>query len=310
MSVVQISNCSKKYDKNEFFSLKNIDLKIEKGEIVGLIGPNGAGKTTLIKTLSGLLKPTEYEDVKILEEDIYKGKRKIPKIGLVLNSNQMYDGLTVMENIQFFLKMHKIKKDEDEIVKLLKKVNLEGRENSLVKSLSTGMKQKLNIIRIILLEVQFLILDEPTSGLDPVSKSEVHNLLHTLSKEMNITILISSHVMNEVQRLCTRVVLLNNGQIIKDDNMEDIFKGFHKDVIELRISKDEAQEMDKKLRDYGIRKYIIWGQNDSSIALIMEKIASKETLISRLQISSFNERPLQLEDVFFYELYKDRLEEC
>ena len=191
---------------------------------------------------------------------------------------------------------------------LLKRFNLQGRESSLVNSLSTGMKQKLNIIRIVLLEVQFLILDEPTSGLDPVSKSDVHNLLYTLSKEMNITILISSHIMNEVQRLCTRVVFLNKGQIIKDNNMDDIFKEFHKDVIELRISKDETKEMDKRLRDYGIKKYIIWSQNDNSTALIMEKIARKETFISKLQISSFNERPVQLEDVFFYELYKDRLE--
>ncbi len=308
MNIVQIKNCSKKYNKNEFFSIENIDLKIGKGEIVGLIGPNGAGKTTLIKTLSGLLKPTEYEEFKILGDDIYKGKMKVPKVGLVLNSNQMYDGLTVMENIQFFLKMHKIKKNKDEIMSLLKRFNLQGRESSLVNSLSTGMKQKLNIIRIVLLEVQFLILDEPTSGLDPVSKSDVHNLLYTLSKEMNITILISSHIMNEVQRLCTRVVFLNKGQIIKDNNMDDIFKEFHKDVIELRISKDETKEMDKRLRDYGIKKYIIWSQNDNSTALIMEKIARKETFISKLQISSFNERPVQLEDVFFYELYKDRLE--
>ncbi|MGJ0846320.1 ABC-2 type transport system ATP-binding protein [Tissierella praeacuta DSM 18095] len=308
MNIVQIKNCSKKYNKNEFFSIENIDLKIGKGEIVGLIGPNGAGKTTLIKTLSGLLKPTEYEEFKILGDDIYKGKMKVPKVGLVLNSNQMYDGLTVMENIQFFLKMHKIKKNKEEIMSLLKRFNLQGRESSLVNSLSTGMKQKLNIIRIVLLEVQFLILDEPTSGLDPVSKSDVHNLLYTLSKEMNITILISSHIMNEVQRLCTRVVFLNKGQIIKDNNMDDIFKEFHKDVIELRISKDETKEMDKRLRDYGIKKYIIWSQNDNSTALIMEKIARKETFISKLQISSFNERPVQLEDVFFYELYKDRLE--
>ncbi|MBU5255823.1 ABC transporter ATP-binding protein [Tissierella praeacuta] len=308
MNIVQIKNCSKKYNKNEFFSIENIDLKIGKGEIVGLIGPNGAGKTTLIKILSGLLKPTEYEELKILGDDIYKGKMKVPKVGLVLNSNQMYDGLTVMENIQFFLKMHKIKKNKEEIMSLLKRFNLQGRESSLVNSLSTGMKQKLNIIRIVLLEVQFLILDEPTSGLDPVSKSDVHNLLYTLSKEMNITILISSHIMNEVQRLCTRVVFLNKGQIIKDNNMDDIFKEFHRDVIELRISKDETKEMDKRLRDYGIKKYIIWSQNDNSTALIMEKIARKETFISKLQISSFNERPVQLEDVFFYELYKDRLE--
>ncbi|TCU77252.1 ABC-2 type transport system ATP-binding protein [Tissierella praeacuta] len=308
MNIVQIKNCSKKYNKNEFFSIENINLKIGKGEIVGLIGPNGAGKTTLIKTLSGLLKPTEYEEFKILGDDIYKGKMKVPKVGLVLNSNQMYDGLTVMENIQFFLKMHKIKKNKEEIMSLLKRFNLQGRESSLVNSLSTGMKQKLNIIRIVLLEVQFLILDEPTSGLDPVSKSDVYNLLYTLSKEMNITILISSHIMNEVQRLCTRVVFLNKGQIIKDNNMDDIFKEFHKDVIELRISKDETKEMDKRLRDYGIKKYIIWSQNDNSTALIMEKIARKETFISKLQISSFNERPVQLEDVFFYELYKDRLE--
>lgn len=308
MNIVQIKNCSKKYNKNEFFSIENIDLKIGKGEIVGLIGPNGAGKTTLIKTLSGLLKPTEYEEFKILGDDIYKGKMKVPKVGLVLNSNQMYDGLTVMENIQFFLKMHKIKKNKEEIMSLLKRFNLQGRESSLVNSLSTGMKQKLNIIRIVLLEVQFLILDEPTSGLDPVSKSDVHNLLYTLSKEMNITILISSHIMNEVQRLCTRVVFLNKGQIIKDNNIDDIFKEFHRDVIELRISKDETKEMDKRLRDYGIKKYIIWSQNDNSTALIMEKIARKETFISKLQISSFNERPVQLEDVFFYELYKDRLE--
>jgi ABC-2 type transport system ATP-binding protein len=307
MNVVQIRNCSKKYDKNNFFSLENINLQIKNGEIVGLVGPNGAGKTTLIKILSGLLKPTEYEEVKVLGEDIYKGKGKIPKVGLILNSNQLYDDLTVMENIYFFLRMHKIKKNKENILSLLKKFDLEGRENTLVKSLSTGMKQKLNIIRVILLEVQFLILDEPTSGLDPISKADVHNLLDTLAKEMNITILISSHIMNEVQRLCTRVIFLNKGRIIKDSYMDTIFKEFYKEVVEIRLSKEDTYKMHKKLRDYGIKKYIVFEQNDNSTALIMERIESIEDFISKFQIKSFTERPIQLEDIFFYELYKDGL---
>ncbi|CCJ32940.1 ABC transporter ATP-binding protein [Caloramator australicus] len=307
MNIVNVRNCSKKYEKNNFFSLENINLQIKNGEIVGLVGPNGAGKTTLIKILSGLLKPTEYEEVKVLGEDIYKGKGKIPKVGLILNSNQLYDDLTVMENLYFFLRMHKIKKNKENILSLLKKFDLEGRENTLVKSLSTGMKQKLNIIRVILLEVQFLILDEPTSGLDPISKADVHNLLDTLAKEMNITILISSHIMNEVQRLCTRVIFLNKGRIIKDSYMDTIFKEFYKEVVEIRLSKEDTYKMHKKLRDYGIKKYIVFEQNDNSTGLIMERIESIEDFISKFQIKSFNERPIQLEDIFFYELYKDGL---
>lgn len=190
---------------------------------------------------------------------------------------------------------------------MLKKFDLEGRENTLVKSLSTGMKQKLNIIRVILLEVQFLILDEPTSGLDPISKADVHNLLDTLAKEMNITILISSHIMNEVQRLCTRVIFLNKGRIIKDSYMDTIFKEFYKEVVEIRLSKEDTYKMHKKLRDYGIKKYIVFEQNDNSTGLIMERIESIEDFISKFQIKSFNERPIQLEDIFFYELYKDGL---
>lgn len=116
----------------------------------------------------------------------------------------------------------------DEIDSMLKLVDLYDRKSKLVRTLSTGMKQKLNIIKTMMLNVELLILDEPTSGLDPISKVEINNLLSELSQKFKVTVIISSHVMNEVERLCSRVVFLNKGMIIENCSMGDLFDKFGK----------------------------------------------------------------------------------
>ncbi|MBE6081087.1 ABC transporter ATP-binding protein [Acidilutibacter cellobiosedens] len=301
VSLISMKNVCQKYKGNDFFSLKNIDLEISKGEILGLIGPNGAGKTTLIKILSGLLVPTSYDELKLLK----KNDKKNTRVGLILNSNQLYDELTVLENIKFSLSLFKQKRTMDEIDSMLKLVDLYDRKSKLVRTLSTGMKQKLNIIKTMMLNVELLILDEPTSGLDPISKVEINNLLSELSQKFKVTVIISSHVMNEVERLCSRVVFLNKGMIIENCSMGDLFDKFGKKIYEIHFPCEDGK-LKPFTENMNPEDYIVFHQNNSTVMMIFHELSDFKKFSSNDFIESFQERRIQLEDIFFYYIYKNK----
>jgi len=236
-SLIQIKNISKQYKGATFFSLENVNLQIEKGEVYGLLGPNGAGKTTLISILCGLIKPTSGE-VFISEKRLKTESKEIQKtIGVVPQEYALYPKLTAKENLLYFGSMFGMKKSELKPLVLfhLEELGLLPFADKKIKTFSGGMKRRVNLIAGILHNPKLLFLDEPTVGVDVQSKQAITNKLKELNTS-GTTIIYTSHHLREAQDLCSRVGIIDCGKIIAEDtpsnliskiddarNLEDVF---------------------------------------------------------------------------------------
>ncbi len=220
--VVDIKALTKKY--GSLIAVDSVFLKINSGEILALLGPNGAGKTTITRILSTLLTPTSGE-VKILGLDLLKDKNKIRSlIGYMPQSSVLYDDLTARENLTFFAKSYDIPKDEiqDRVDDALAFCELQKRSNSLFRTYSGGMKQKLSLAVALIHRPKILFLDEPTAGVDLRLRLNFWRHFHELS-DAGITVFITTHQMDEVA-WCSRVSFMQSGKIIVDDTPENIKK--------------------------------------------------------------------------------------
>src|SRR5690554_274186 len=234
--MIRIENLIKYY--GEKAALKGINLEIKKGEIFGLLGPNGAGKTTTIKILTGQVLPQSGK-VEIMGKDLFtKGEELKPQFGVVPEDTNLYERLTVEQNLSFFCRLYQC--DLNRIKKYLKEVQLDEERNTRIKNLSKGMKQKILLLRALLHSPNILFLDEPTSGLDPSSAESIHKILRKLN-EQGISILLTSHNMEEVDKLCHRVAFLDRGEIVVQGNPEDLKLKYSQH--EVRIVLDEGKEL-------------------------------------------------------------------
>ena len=217
--VLETKKLSKKFGNKEI--LKSIDMTIYEGDIVGLIGPNGAGKSTFIKTVLNLYKETEGE-VSIcginVDEDF---ESALSNVGCVIESPDLYPHLSGIKNLKIVALMNNIK-DDEYIEKIIKMFKLNTRINDKVKKYSLGMKQRLGIACALIKKPKLLILDEPTNGLDPLGIKELREIIKNISEERNVTVLISSHILSEIENICDRIFVIDNGYIIDEIDVEDM----------------------------------------------------------------------------------------
>lgn len=217
--VLETKKLSKKFGNKEI--LKSIDMTIYEGDIVGLIGPNGAGKSTFIKTVLNLYKETEGE-VSIcginVDEDF---ETALSNVGCVIESPDLYPQLSGLKNLKIVALMNNIK-DDEYIEKIIKMFKLNTRINDKVKKYSLGMKQRLGIACALIKKPKLLILDEPTNGLDPLGIKELREIIKNISEERNVTVLISSHILSEIENICDRIFIIDNGYIIDEIDVEDM----------------------------------------------------------------------------------------
>ena len=211
--IVQTINLTKRYGK--LVALNNLDLQIEEGECFGYIGPNGAGKTTTIKILATLLQPT-WGEARVCGHVVGFQSRKIrPLIGYVPDFFGAYEDMVVQEYLEFFASAYNIVgKQRDRVVgDVLELTDLSYKRDTLVDSLSRGMKQRLSLARVLLHDPKVLLLDEPASGLDPRARIEIRELLKELHR-MGKTIIISSHILHELAELCTTIGIIEHGELL------------------------------------------------------------------------------------------------
>ena len=201
-------------------AVNNASFDIKAGEIYGLIGKNGAGKTTIIKIITGLCKATSGE-VYICNEDVQSSVKALRYVGAIIENPELYGYMSGMDNLKYFAGLYKnISKNKiDEIVSL---VGMDNRINDKVKTYSLGMKQRVGIAQALLHSPKLLILDEPTNGLDPNGIKEMRVFLRKLAKEQNIAILISSHNLSEMELICDKIGIIDNGMIIENKTMEEL----------------------------------------------------------------------------------------
>lgn len=215
---LQVINLTKKFADQT--ALNNINISIEKNEIIGLLGPNGAGKSTLMKSIVGALKIDEGEIIfngKNVSENEIESKKNI---GFLPENNPLYLEMYVKEYLQFVANIHRI--PESRVNEVIELVGITPEKSKKISQLSKGYKQRVGLAQAIIHQPDLLILDEPTNGLDPNQIIEIRNVVKEIGKEK--TVLLSTHIMQEVEALCSRVILIHKGTILQDCAIEE-FKG-------------------------------------------------------------------------------------
>jgi ABC-2 type transport system ATP-binding protein len=215
MFSVATEGITKKF--NNFTAVDNLSLKISEGEVFGLLGPNGAGKTTTLRMLACLISPTEGSAT-VAGYDIHQQPLKVRQsVGILTENPSLYERLTALENMDFFAQAYGVSDAQERsrrIRELLEFFNLWDRRNDKVGTFSKGMKQKLAIVRATVHNPPILFLDEPTAGLDPESAKEIRDLMAALSQQEKSTILLCTHHLEDAERLCRRVLIMNRGRCV------------------------------------------------------------------------------------------------
>ena len=219
-------------------AVKNISFDVEEGEMIAFIGPNGAGKSTTIKMLTGILFKDEGE-IKVLDLEPSKSRKKLAyKIGTVFGQKeQLWMHLTPYDNFKFFAAIYDIpeKEAEERIEELSELFELNEFINTPVRNLSLGQRIRSEIVASLIHKPKILFLDEPTIGLDPVVKENIRKLIKKMNKEYNTTIFLTSHDVLDIEKLCKRVIIVNNGKIVLDDTMNNLkYHYLNKKIVEVK----------------------------------------------------------------------------
>jgi ABC-2 type transport system ATP-binding protein len=297
-----VNGLTKSY--GDLIAVKDLSLDIFRGEIFGFLGPNGAGKTTTISMICGLLE-SDAGEIRINGQSLKKNYRECKRLmGLCPQDIILWESLTCLEQMDFMARLYDVKKDpaRKRALELLGILGLDKKKNKLAKTLSGGMKRRLNIALALVHDPQILILDEPQAGLDPQSRVLVREYIQSLAKK--ITVILTTHDMDEADRLAERIAIIDHGQLLVLDTPENLKNQIGEgDILEIRISDDQEKEINRlrqslpeNLNHLAYKKGImrLVGANISDVLpALLEKFRS-----SNLKIEDMTIRKKTLEDVF------------
>ncbi|BDG34063.1 ABC transporter ATP-binding protein [Parageobacillus thermoglucosidasius] len=290
--IVETHNLTKRFGKE--IAVNDLNLKIPKGEVYGFLGPNGAGKSTTLRMLLGLMRPTAGS-VRIFGKDLKKERISILRnVGALVENPSYYSHLTAFENLEAVRKILGAPKEKiDEVLEL---VRLSKAADKKVNGFSLGMKQRLGIAMALLNEPKLLILDEPTNGLDPAGIIEMRNLIKRLPKEKDMTVLLSSHLLAEIDQVATYVGVISKGKLIFQDSIKAMRQKARRKI---RLKVSDANNAYHALLAKGIktdfRDNVIYldEQSDEAVAKVVEILVAEGYSVYRVE----EEQP-SLEDIF------------
>lgn len=266
--ILSVINLSKSFGKRK--AVDSLSFEIKEGEIFGFLGPNGAGKSTAIRSMLALIKP-DSGDIEIFNKSVGKYKNSaLSDVGALVERPDFYEYLSAYTNLSILATMDRVPKSR--ILEVLEIVGLVDRRDDKVKAFSQGMKQRLGIAQALLSNPKLLILDEPTNGLDPRGMKEVRDLIRKLTKE-GITILLSSHLLHEVEQVCSTMAIINLGKLIKIGSVHDLLNESDTFVTEIK-----AEPLDKTRKILDELKFISFVEENNGVFKI--KIANND--LSRL----------------------------
>jgi len=254
--VIKTENLTKKYHGQ--IAVDNINLHVPKGKIYALLGRNGAGKTTTMKMLLNLLRPSAGKVILFGEKDSGFGKRNYHRIGSMIEAPAFYENLTAKENLEILARLRG-RHRQDTIENALFVVNLDWKSKKLFREYSLGMKQRLGLAAAIMHEPELLILDEPMNGLDPIGICETRKYLLQLCREKGTTILISSHVLNEIEQLADVIGVIHKGTLLEETNLQELYR-HRRNYAEFEVSEVNKAALILE-RMFSISDYAIMGGN-------------------------------------------------
>jgi ABC-2 type transport system ATP-binding protein len=220
-NIIEVKNLIKKFGK--IVAVDDISFEVKQGETFAFLGPNGAGKTTTIKILTTLLHP-DSGDVKIDDNPLHETNKIRKSFGIVFQDPSLDDELTAIENLEFHAVLYNVPKEirKSRIPELLKLVDLYDRKNDLVKTFSGGMKRRLEIARGLIHHPKIIFLDEPTIGLDAQTRNFLWNYIKELNKKENMTVFLTTHYLEEAEKIADRIAIIDHGKIVKIGSLEQI----------------------------------------------------------------------------------------
>lgn len=292
-NILKIENLNTSYGQN--FVLKDINLEIKEGSIFGLIGPNGAGKSTLMKSILGLVEKDSGKITLYGKEINERNQKETNKnLGSLIEAPSFYDHLTAYDNLDLICDMKNINKDK--IDKTLRDVGLIKSKDKKVREFSLGMKQRMGIAIALIGNPKFLILDEPINGLDPYGIEEMRDLFKRIVKNSNTSILISSHILDEIEKISTHIGILKNGSLTYSGSLEE-YRELHPPVIVLKTSDNiKASKILALSQENIIDDYLVLGnKSKEEVAKIIK------TLVNDLDIYRVEKRKESLEKLFIKE---------
>jgi len=295
---ISVKNISKLYGAQK--ALDNISFEIKEGEIVGLLGPNGAGKSTMMKIITCFIPPTSGE-VFVNDFDIYEQAIEVKKrIGYLPENNPLYSEMYVKEYLKFVAGIHKLGKNTfSQIDKMVEICGLEIEYKKKIGALSKGYRQRVGLAQALIHNPDVLILDEPTSGLDPNQLLEIRSLIKNIGKDK--TIMLSTHIMQEVEAICDRSIIINKGKIVADDFTKNLSKTYsRKEIISVEFNTDISENKLKEvegiisLRKANINSWIIETESGKDIRSDIFEFAVK----NNFKVLSMNKETKSIEEIF------------
>jgi len=280
--ILSVKNLNKSF--GEFKAVNNINLQVNQGDIYGFLGPNGAGKSTTLRMILGLIKPDSGEILINGKSNSGSNRNFLTSIGALIEKPDFYKNLSAYDNLKILYKMSKLK-DINRISDVLKEVDLWDKKNQKVGGFSQGMKQRLGIAQTLIHQPSLIILDEPSNGLDPQGQSDMRSLILRINQEMGITVIISSHILSEIEKISNRMVVINKGEKIVEGNVQELmqnellkvsFKSENLDSIALFLKK---QSIDFESSNDSIVANI----NEENIPLILKKMVDENISITEMK---------------------------
>lgn len=308
MDVIRVKNLRKIFN-HQFKAVDGITFEVKQGEIFGFLGPNGAGKTTTMNILCALTKPTEGEAY-VCKYDVMTQPDEVRKcIGIVFQDMSLDDRLTAKENLELHARLYGVPKSEREkrINEVLELAELKDRENSIVKTFSGGMKRRLELARGLIHHPRVLFLDEPTLGLDPQTRKHIWDYILKLKKEKAITIMLTTHYMEEADELCDRIAIMDHGKIIALDTSKNLKDSLGGDTIILDLKDEDMKKgikIFKNSKAFNGQLFLSVKNAGKEIKRILE-VAKK----NNIDVLEINVRRPTLNDVFLSMTGKEIREE-
>ena len=292
--ILEVNNLSKTY-KN-FKAIDDISFQVNKGDIYGFLGPNGAGKSTTLRMILGLIKPNSG-DIKLNGSFVnFKNKKYLNNIGALIERPDFYKNLSAYQNLKILYSMSRVNNPEI-IHDVLHEVDLFDRKDDKVGSYSQGMKQRLGIAQTLLHNPQLIILDEPSNGLDPQGQADMRELILKINKDKGITVIISSHILAEIEKIANRMIVINKGQKIIEG---DVGKLMSSESIKISIKTTS----NKEIENFFNSRDIAYDSNDDlyTISWLENKIDQLVKELHDNNISIFEIKQLRTLEEYFLNL--------
>jgi ABC-2 type transport system ATP-binding protein len=293
---IEVKNLTRVYGEQK--AIDGISFSVQRGEIVGFLGPNGAGKSTTMKILTGCLKPTSGQ-ASLNGIDVNSEPLRTKKMtGYLPESNPLYSDMYIREYLHFIADIHRLPEKKKKIGEVIERVGLLPEAGKKIAQLSKGYKQRVGLAAALIHEPEILILDEPTTGLDPNQIVEIRDVIRDFGK--NRTVLFSSHILQEVEAICDRVIIINQGKIIADNSLKDLRKEqkgkFIKVILKETVTAESFKSMDqlKNIRQTGHQE---WELEALDVELLKKQLLAL-SLQNNWNIVSLQSENRSLEDIF------------